>query len=81
MKLRDLLEVNFQNVDVYEPSGASSPVPLPKKGKEDRSRSLRRHWIIRRDLRKPNLGKGTIKTDNEDLTGSGANSSVNGPYK
>jgi len=25
MKLKDILEVNFQNVDVYEPSGVASP--------------------------------------------------------
>ena len=81
MKLKDLVEVNLQNVDMYEPSGVSSPAPLLKDEKKDRSKSIRRHWIIRRNMRKGAQPAGVIKTDNEDLTGSGAHSAVNAPYK
>ena len=43
MKLKDIFEVNFQNVDVYEPSGVSSPTMVdPDKVKEMRKRSRKK---------------------------------------
>lgn len=83
MKLKDLFEdpTEMHPVNQYEPSGVASPVPMPGKGKEDRSRSLRRHWIIRRELRRPTRGKGEMKGDSVDIANHGKTSAVNGPFK
>lgn len=83
MKLKDIFEdpTEMRSVNQYEPTGVSSPVPMPGKGKEDRSRSLRRHWIIRRELRRPTRGKGVGKSDNAKLVNHGKGSAVNGPFK
>ena len=84
MKLEELLEVNFQSVDTREPSGVSSPTtvdPDKVRAMQDRSKSIRKKWKIARNMRRPNNGGQTVKGDNEDLTGSGANGMFNGSFK
>lgn len=43
MKLKDIFEVNLQNVDVYEPSGKSAPTMVdPDKVAEMRKKSKKK---------------------------------------
>ena len=89
MKLKDILEVNFQSIDQYEPSGVSTPTTLDpdkvddlkRKRNVSRNERSRRKWRILKRMRSPESSRVSTVSDNTDLTGSGAHSVVNGPFK
>lgn len=87
MKLADIFEVNFpggkaEEITAHDPSGNAGPMPVDPDDVEqmNRSKKLRRRVKLMKNMRKPLGSDKTMKGDNEDLTGSGAHSVVNGPF-
>lgn len=78
MKLKDLIETQFKNVDVYEPSGISSPTTVDpdKFPPRDRSTHIRRKWRVIRDMRKPNKTEVTVAGDNAPTAGYAQGNSI-----
>lgn len=78
MKLIDLIESQFKNVDVYEPSGNSSPttVDSDKFSKRDRSTHIRKKWRVIRDMRKPSKIGITVAGDNAPVAGNAQGNSI-----
>ena len=83
MKLKDIFEVNFQNVDVYEPSGLSGGVSVdPDEWKraenrdtDNRTKKMRNRFKIIKKLRTPRKNTADIKYDNTFST------FLSGPFK
>lgn len=91
MKLTEIIgEANMYTVTVHDPSGAAGqmsvdPDQFPnsrdmRKLEKDRARRIRRKFRLKKKMRTPYGDNVQMKNDNEDLTGSGANSAVNGPF-
>lgn len=84
MKLKELIEVNFQNVDVYEPSGNSGGTTVDpdewkraqERDKDGRSKKMRDRFKMIKKLRSPRKETADIKYDNH----YDAHSTVNGPF-
>ena len=83
-----LSEIYNQRVDVYEPSGVSSPTTVdpdkfPKTDdKKNRAKGERRRWKFKKNMRGAgSTGGVTMKGDSESLTGAENRSVVNGPWK
>lgn len=89
MKLAEIFEANVYSVTVNDPSGAAGPMMVDpdkfprekqmRKMERDRARTLRRKFRFKKKMRTPYGDNVRMKNDNEDLTGSGAHSAVNGP--
>jgi hypothetical protein len=88
MKLTEIVESQFQSdIYPYEPSGNAGPTTVDSDKFADRTdgrsraKKLRKKWTIAKIMRSPVNRSLTVKDYNTDLTGSGAHSVLNAPYK
>lgn len=53
---------------------------MKERDQADRSKRIRKHWKVAKGTRSEPKQTGKVVSDSTDMTGSGPNSAVNGPF-